>query len=248
MYLMTSTRHGVAAKEIERQIGVTYKCAWRMCHELRKLMATADAGGQIGGPGKHVEIDETLVGGVVHGKGPGQRRENKTVIMGMVEREGRVIAGPVPNTTKATLEPLVYKHVARGSTLSTDEAFAYGDLHLDLEHGTVVHSAKEYVRGIHHINSLESHWSLFKRAVRARTFTFRASTLGNMFRSSRIAATCGTRIGDVQSFGSGFRAAARNRAVKSSRWWGFSSFGSSPDGASAPQMVAPSGSAAINHL
>ena len=43
MYLMTSTRHGVAAKEIERQTGVTYKCAWRICHELRKLMASADA-------------------------------------------------------------------------------------------------------------------------------------------------------------------------------------------------------------
>jgi transposase len=45
MYLMTSTRHGVAAKEVERQTGVTYKCAWRMCHELRKLMASADFGG-----------------------------------------------------------------------------------------------------------------------------------------------------------------------------------------------------------
>src|SRR6266699_5328066 len=60
MYLMTSTRHGVAAKEIERQLGVTYKCAWRMCHELRKLMASAD--GKWGGPmDGHVEIDETFV-------------------------------------------------------------------------------------------------------------------------------------------------------------------------------------------
>ena len=60
MYLMTSTRHGVAAKEIERQTGVTYKCAWRMCHELRKLMACADYSGSMGG---HVEIDETVIGG-----------------------------------------------------------------------------------------------------------------------------------------------------------------------------------------
>src|ERR1700689_1823605 len=63
MYLMTSTRHGVAAKEIERQLGVTYKCAWRMCHELRKLMSSADHGGKLGGPGSHVEIDETYMGG-----------------------------------------------------------------------------------------------------------------------------------------------------------------------------------------
>ena len=62
MYLMTSTRHGVAAKEVQRQLGVTYKCAWRMCHELRKLMASADFGGPLGGTGKHVEMDETYTG------------------------------------------------------------------------------------------------------------------------------------------------------------------------------------------
>jgi transposase len=62
MYLMTSTRHGVAAKEVERQTGVTYKCAWRMCDELRKLMASADFGGPLGGEGKHVEMDETYTG------------------------------------------------------------------------------------------------------------------------------------------------------------------------------------------
>jgi transposase len=59
MYLMTSTRHGVAAKEIQRQTGVTYKCAWRICSELRKLMASADDNGSLHG---HVEVDETRVG------------------------------------------------------------------------------------------------------------------------------------------------------------------------------------------
>ena len=62
MYLMTSTRHGVAAKEVQRQTGVTYKCAWRMCDELRKLMASADFSGPLGGDGKHVEMDETYTG------------------------------------------------------------------------------------------------------------------------------------------------------------------------------------------
>ena len=64
MYLFTSTRHGVAAKELERQLGVTYKCAWRMAHELRKLMATADFRGMLGNEETVVEIDETYVGGV----------------------------------------------------------------------------------------------------------------------------------------------------------------------------------------
>jgi len=66
MYLMTSTRHGVAAKEIQRQTGVTYKCAWRICHELRKLMANADFTGPMSG---HVEIDENARRGSPEGSG-----------------------------------------------------------------------------------------------------------------------------------------------------------------------------------
>ncbi len=164
MYLMTSTRHGVAAKEIERQTGVTYKCAWRLCHELRKLMATADA--QMGGPlSGHVEIDEMVHGG----RRPRARKwENKTIVMGMVQRgeHGRIVAGPVPDAKKDTLEPIITAHVEKGSTISTDSWKGYGDLHLDLVHGTVDHGRKQYVDGIHHVNTLESHWSLFQRAVK----------------------------------------------------------------------------------
>lgn len=166
MYLMTSTRHGVAAKEIERQTGVTYKCAWRICHELRKLMAVADARGPIGGAGRHVEIDETLQGGEVHGKGSGFRPENKTIIMGMLDRDGRIIAGPIPNTQKETLDQIVRQNVMPGTTVSTDEHVSYRDLGNAYKHGAVNHSAKEYVRGTYHVNTLESHWSLFKRAVK----------------------------------------------------------------------------------
>lgn len=82
MYLMTSTRHGVAAKELERQLGVTYKTAWRMAHELRKLMASADDkwGGPMSG---HVEIDETFVGGRRKAHEP----DNKTIVFGMLQRD-----------------------------------------------------------------------------------------------------------------------------------------------------------------
>jgi transposase-like protein/DNA-directed RNA polymerase subunit RPC12/RpoP len=162
MYLMTSTRHGVAANELKRQLGVTYKCAWRMAHELRKLMATADSnrGGKLSG---HVEIDETVIGG----RRPlAQKRENKTVVMGMVERGGMIVAGPIPDASAYTLEGIIRENVAPGSTISTDEWRSYSDLKHTYTHGTVTHSAKEYVRGIHHVNNLESHWSLFKRAVK----------------------------------------------------------------------------------
>jgi transposase-like protein len=164
MYLMTSTRHGVAAKEVERQLGVTYKCAWRMCHELRKLMAATDADLRRPLTG-HVEIDETFVGGVAKG-GATMSRTNKIVVFGMVERGGRIIAGPVPDVSAYTLEGIIYDNVANDATISTDKHGSYGDLGKTYkEHGTVDHGRKEYVRGIHHVNTLEGHWGHFKRAV-----------------------------------------------------------------------------------
>jgi transposase len=162
MYLMTSTRHGVAAKEVERQLGVTYKCAWRMCHELRKLMAAADNDFG-GGPTLkgHIEIDETLVGGRRKADEP----DNKTIIFGMVQRDGKIVAGPIPDVTTYTVEGIINENVIAGSTISTDELRSYHGLKHAYEHGTVNHSEKEYVSGIHHVNTLESHWSLMKRAI-----------------------------------------------------------------------------------
>ena len=165
MYLMTSTRHGVAAKEIERQTGVTYKCAWRMCHELRKLMATADYSGPLGGDGKHVEIDETFVGGKVTGEGSGPHVERKTIVFGMVEREGKIRTGVIPDQTMETVYGIIRENVTEGTSVSTDEHRAYGGLGFTYNHGAVNHSAKEWVRGVHHTNTIEGHWSHFKRAV-----------------------------------------------------------------------------------
>ena len=76
MYLFTAARHGVSAKELERQLGVTYKCAWRMAHEIRKLMGSLDTGALFG----EVEVDETHVGGKRSGK-RGRNTEGKTVMV-----------------------------------------------------------------------------------------------------------------------------------------------------------------------
>ena len=136
-----------------------------MCDELRKLMAQADntfRGRPLSG---HVEIDETLVGGRYSRK-RGKPSENKTVVLAMVERGGRMVAGPVPDVTTYTLEGIINENVAEGTTISTDENRAYSGLKHGYQHGTVNHTEKEYVRGIHHVNTLESHWSHFKRAVK----------------------------------------------------------------------------------
>ncbi|WP_162918256.1 IS1595 family transposase [Taklimakanibacter deserti] len=162
MYLMTSTRHGVAAKEVQRQTGVTYKTAWRICHELRKLMASADYRGPLSG---HVEVDETLIGGKVTGHGSGRHRSRKSALFGMVERGGKLRAGPVPDESSYTLEPIILENVTWGSTISSDAWRGYGNLGRTYTHGVVEHKHKEYVRGIHHTNTIEGHWGHFKRAV-----------------------------------------------------------------------------------
>src|SRR5690606_36876199 len=150
MYLMTSTRYGVAAKELERQLGVTYKTAWRMAHELRKLMANADDFRPMKG---HVEIDETYVGGFQSKRDRRDKGDNKAMVMGIVERgeHGLLLAGPIIDTTMKTLERHVLENVQRGSIVSTDKWPAYNRLSgAPYLHGRVDHDSKEWVRGIHH--------------------------------------------------------------------------------------------------
>ncbi|MEA3046348.1 MAG: hypothetical protein QOJ53_680, partial [Sphingomonadales bacterium] len=105
MFLFTTTRNGVAAKRVQREIGVTYKTAWRMCHEVRKYMAALDRDDPLGGAGQIVEIDEVLIGGVARGEGTGHHMVNKTIVLGMVERGGCVATRIVPNVRRATLHP-----------------------------------------------------------------------------------------------------------------------------------------------
>jgi transposase len=172
MYLFTSTRHGVAARELERQLGVTYKCAWRMAHELRKLMAMADVKGPMGGEGKHVEVDETLIGGVLKNRGRGHKgagsyRDNKTMVLGIVERDGNVRAGVIPTDSITYLEGSVSHNVKPGTRISTDDHRSYRHLgKVGFEHGVVEHSAGEYVRGDVHTNTIEGYWSRLKNSIK----------------------------------------------------------------------------------
>jgi transposase-like protein len=116
--LFTTSRHGVAAKELERQLGVTYKTAWRMAHEIRKHMAAVDGEEPLSGI---VEVDETYVGGHRPGK-PGRGAAGKTIIVGMVERDGDVVTKVVPNVRKGTVEPIIEANVERGSTVPPNPA------------------------------------------------------------------------------------------------------------------------------
>jgi transposase len=163
MYLFTTSRHGVPAKELQRQLSVTYKCAWRMGHEIRKYLGQVDGDGGLSG---HIEIDETYVGGKSRGKNM-RGGLGKTVVFGMLERGGQVITKVVPNNKTITLIPHIFENVESGSTISTDEAYQYRQLgRHGYKHDTVAHGKEEYARGNVHVNSIEGFWSHAKRAIR----------------------------------------------------------------------------------
>jgi transposase len=165
MYLMTATRNGVAAKEIQRQLGVTYKCAWRMGHQLRLLMAARDKVNTPTPMEGHFEIDETYVGGKVKGKG--QRYVgNKTIVMGLVQRGGAFKGHVVPDNKANTLIPVVMDTILPGSIVNTDELHAYKCLtDLGYLHVSVNHSAEQWAVGVHHTNRIEGFWAHLKRGI-----------------------------------------------------------------------------------
>lgn len=165
MYLMTATRNGVSAKELQRQLGVTYKCAWRIGHQLRLLMTARDAAENPGPLSGHVEIDETFVGGKIR-RSQGTRKSNKTIVLGMVERGGNFKGQVVADTRRASLFPVITKNVAPGTMVNTDSYHAYKSLKkLGYQHEAVNHDAEEWVRGIHHTNSVEGFWSHLKKGI-----------------------------------------------------------------------------------
>jgi transposase len=166
MFLFTTTRNGVAAKRVQREIGVTYKTAWRMCHEIREYMGELDSDDPLGGPGSIVEVDETLVGGSVSGKGSGYKG-NKTCVIGMLERDGELVTRVAGRRTKEAMQGLILSHVLPGSTLHTDEFGGYKDIaQSGFRHVTVNHKAGEYARpdgaGV---NAIEGFWAQLKRGI-----------------------------------------------------------------------------------
>ncbi|MYC39950.1 MAG: IS1595 family transposase [Candidatus Dadabacteria bacterium] len=162
MYLFSASRHGISAKELQRQLGVTYKTAWRMAHEIRKYMAQVDDENPLDG---EVEADETYIGGKRPGK-RGRGADGKAVVFGMMERGGELMAKVVPNVRKRTLQPIIYENILPGSTVHTDELRSYmGLARAGYEHRTVNHGAGEYVKDGSHVNSLEGFWSRLKLSI-----------------------------------------------------------------------------------
>lgn len=166
IFLFTTTRNGVAAKELQRQLGVTYKTAWRMADLIRKHMGDVDGDNMLGGAGEIVEIDETLIGGSVTGKGSGYKG-NKSVVVGMMERGGDVVTKVVTSRHREPMERLVLDNVHPGATVATDEFGSYRRLDtLGFDHVTVQHKKGQYTTDNGGgVNSIEGFWAQLKRSI-----------------------------------------------------------------------------------
>jgi transposase len=174
IHLMTSTRCGVSAKQLERELGVTYKTAWRMLNLIRNQLMEQD-GTPLSGD---VEVDETAWGGKprlgeitgepgddLSSAGGRWKADKKKTVFAMVERGGRVRADVVPSRKATTLQPHVAKYVLPQSTIFTDEWPSYTGLNGRYRHHRIRHSEKVYVSGNVHTQTIEGFFSNLKRGI-----------------------------------------------------------------------------------
>lgn len=169
IYLMAQTRQGISAKQVERELGVTYKTAWRMCRMIRQQLEKGHS--PFEGP---VEVDETYMGGKAKNMHDADRErkitspgtKDKTPVVGIVERGGRIKTVVVPDTRRETLQRIVEEAVATGAIVYTDEHEAYAKLATKgFDHRKVIHSHHIYVLDDAHTNTIEGFWGNAKPGI-----------------------------------------------------------------------------------
>jgi transposase-like protein len=173
MWLLANCKNGISSYEIARDLGVTQKTAWFMLQRIRLAMKNKSLI-KLGNQGGPVEMDETFIGGKLKNMHKNRKPKGtgfsgiaggamaKTIVVGMLERKGRVRAEVVIDRTHAVLRGLVNKHIHPGATLVTDEWGGYKGTNLTHE---IVNHAQEYVRGAVHTQGIENFWALLKRGL-----------------------------------------------------------------------------------
>jgi transposase-like protein len=170
-WMLCNCKNGVSSMEIHRTLGITQKSAWFMLQRLRLAMQDGFYTTKLGGKGREVEVDETFIGGKARNMHQHRRNamtgrieDDKAVVVGIIERGGKVRTKVVESRRRNEMQPLVREHVQAGAALYTDAFRSYVGLDKHYEHETIDH-AVEYVRGKVHTNTIENFWSLVKRAL-----------------------------------------------------------------------------------
>src|SRR5438876_3838163 len=168
MWLIVNCKNGISSCEMARDLDISQKSAWFLDHRIRFALYSGSFEKLSG----ECEADETFIGGKARNMHVGKRQrritgtgtKDKTAVMGILERGGKVRTSVVPNRRKNALQSEVRKHVEAGAALYTDALLSYEGLATDYAHKVVNHAA-QYVDGRVHTNSLENFWSLLKRGV-----------------------------------------------------------------------------------
>lgn len=178
IYLCTSSKKGVSSVLLAEQLGITQKTAWFVLHRIREMLKN-QAPQMLGGNGKTVEADETYIGGREENRHTKKRRSDtdpelandgtlynkKKIVVGMVERGGKVVVKLIPNAKAENMVPFIQDNVEQGTHVCTDEHTSYSQLHRLYSHSTVTHSLRVYKVGNTHTNTIENFWSVLKRGL-----------------------------------------------------------------------------------
>jgi transposase-like protein len=172
LWMLVNCKNGISSYEVGRNLGITQKSAWFVLHRLR-LALQEQSLVKIGGEGKPVEVDETFIGGAARHMHKAKRAiritstgmKDKTPVVGILERGGKVRTAVVPNRRKKVLQTEIKKNVSAGSILFTDSLPSYEGMESEYEHKVIDH-AVAYVDGQIHTNGLENYWSLLKRGLK----------------------------------------------------------------------------------
>ncbi len=174
IHLFLNGKKGISALQLQREIGTTYKTAWRMLRQIRLAMGNKkkkkDYDDDNDFMNTIIEIDETYLGGKAENKHMSERIEakgifEKNIVLGMLERDKEVRAFVLDDAKRDTIMAKIHENIAKGSQIMTDEHKAYYWLYSQFNHQVVNHSKGEYKKNDAHTNSIEGFWSTLKRGV-----------------------------------------------------------------------------------